>query len=158
MRSLFLVMFVFLAACSSGQRYTNPLSADVRDSLYIKTIDVVWAENAKKPESELSADEQLKRTELAAAIKESVGAAFKVSPAGLEASRILVTLTEGGTAMARGRADIIRIRDSATVASYNVGANVQRSGFLSLVQGKGSKIAQVANTFAYDLSGKFFGR
>lgn len=156
MRSIIFATLFLLVGCSFGGKYVNSLTPDVRNSLFIKSVDVVWDEKAIAKNASRSTVEQQKLEDLTIAIKKNVELAFENSPSGSEAASIKITLISGSTSNASGSAIILRDSDGAALATYDINAVSDRSGFMKMVQGKDSKINEVSTNFSSLLYREFF--
>lgn len=156
MRSIIFATLFLLAGCSFGGKYVNSLTPDVRNSLFIKSVDVVWDEKAIAKNVARSTVEQQKLEDLTIAIKKNVELAFENSPSGSEAASIKITLIAGSTSNASGSAIILRDSDGAALANYDINAVSDRSGFMKMAQGKDSKINEVSTNLSSLLYREFF--
>lgn len=156
-KSSFLVaLCLFLAACAGSPKFVNPLTPDVRDSIFIKevAVDMSALDTAAKSDEPLSEDKIEIRRLFDVQLKDSILAAFQNGPAGTDPVTAVVNVSKLGTDKLSARVDIVRIRNGERLASYDIDAFASRSGFLKLVQGKGSKVNQVVEEFTATLHGQ----
>jgi outer membrane murein-binding lipoprotein Lpp len=144
--------FLALAGCASSGPYVNPLSADIRESVFVQSIEVDTGQ--LKPTN--SADVIEKRKLMAEEIKRQLGETFRNRPSGAKPTKMVVKLTDADTAFLRGDVNLIDGATGQNIVTYNVLGTVKRTGFSQLVQGKDSKIRQVVEVFNADLTDSFF--
>lgn len=147
---------MFLAACAGSQPFINPLTPDVRDSIFIKNVavDMTALDAANKSGAPLSEDKLEIRRLFDVQLKESISAAFQDRPAGTDPVTAVVNISQLGTNNLTARVDIVRAGNGERLASYDINAFADRSGFLKLVQGKESKVNQVVEEFTETLQGQ----
>ncbi len=145
MRKLLFIILVSLivSGCAGGARYINALSAQSRDSIFIKSVEVdMTGLKPTQDASELEIRKQISE-ELILVMKER----YSSYPSGKDAAKIVIKPSRLNTALIDSTTVIIRESDQVMLANYSVSAMVRRSGFFKIVQGKNSKITQITSLF-----------
>lgn len=156
---LVVAMAAALAACATTT--PNPMSADLRNGVFVKNVTVVWdAKDGKRAGNE---GYEKHKADMQARLHDDVEAAFRTSPSGSEPVTFRITVTQfSGDNLVDANVDVVRISDGKVLATYEKveGIHVSSGGLLGLVAEAALKVDQVgmaATNFTQNLRARFDG-
>ncbi len=155
------LMAIVTPVCAMAK--PNPIKADVRQTLFIKDVELTWALK-KEPKDASDPAYVAYRADFEPRIKQIVADAFSKSPAGADAAAFRIEVTEFSAATTgafmSANVTVVRISDGAVLGVYPKvrafqGSNGGLLGVLVQSMVKPDVIGIMSGNFAAVLRGKF---